>query len=463
VLGIAAAEKRLATETDGASQAQRRLADWAKKAREQMELGTKAAKAEAAAVASISNPGVRRITGAGGGMTGRIFAMNALGAQNRADRAAISTIRGNEASAAAARVAASMQAVQAMRTAPLQAGAADFARRRAIMGQIADSNRDAHSAVRDRIANGGDGRGRGAGGIFARIGGALGGGALSKIGGAIGMPTAGLAALGLGAVAAGMALKEFGAHVERAKQEITRVGELKNDLRESIRTAFAGANAAAIGEAKGNRSAIAALIGAGKLEQAQKEAGGMGEGGLRAMGALQQKGLMTDPVMAAMKLAVGTGQMSAEQFATTIGGKRGLAAAGDPESIARAVMANAGIHGVDLKGAGAAFGGSAFGKSFGSLDAAEAHRQRAALGRFAAGGTDGQIREEAARIADPQTAAMVEFKRKMDDQQQILDAIAESQGKMAALWDAIANRADSATQTSRRTARQNAAVVNPSE
>jgi hypothetical protein len=439
VLGIAAAEKRLATDTDQATRAQHRLAEAARRAREQFEKQAQAARATG------GGSGVGRVTGSGG-LAGRVFALNALGQSNSDLRSSIAGRAHQE------------------RLGGLQSDSARRGGRLAMLGQLADANRDAHSTARDRIAAGGGGRGGGAGGnIFARIGGALGGGTLSKVGGAIGMPTAGLAALGLGAIAAGIALGEFGKAVERGKQEITRIGELRNDVRDAIRTAFQGANDAAIGAAKGNRSAIAALVGAGKLEQGQKLGAEFGEGGLRAVGGLQQKGLLNESVVQAMRLAVGTGQMSAEQFSTTIGGKRGLAAAGDPEAIARAVMANAGIHGVDLKGAGAAFGGSAQGRAFSALDSAEAFRQDKALARFAGGGTEGGIREEAARIASPATAAILEIKRGQDDAQKILDDIAASQGKMAALWDAIVNRGDSATNTAQRTARQTSAALNPSE
>lgn len=401
ILGVASAERRLAQDIAHAARESDKLASSAKKAQENL-------KAAAAAFRLAST--VRGINP----LTGGAMELPGVGAITGIRRA---------------------QLLYSIQRSGMQ-GYADLA-----------ANRDG--------AGGGD-----PGHLFGRLGGRIGrifGSNGSKIGEALGGTLGGMApALGavtIGAVAAGLALNEFGKSVDRAKESVRKVEGLKNEIRDAIIDSIKSANAAAIGEAKANQGAIASLIGSGKLEEGRQVANGLGADGLRAAGILNQKRLLGNKnVIAAMRLAVGTGQISAEQFASTIGSARGLSGIGSAEGIAKAVLAQNGAIGVDVNQAGARFGASKFGQAFNALDAAEESRSGAALGRFAQGGTEVGIREEAARIASPQTAALQEIQRRMDDEQKTLAAMANSQSALTALFDAIVNRGDSAKATAARNA-----------
>ncbi len=411
VLGVASAERRLAADTAHAASQQDKLAASARKAHQELK-----AAASAMRQTSVAS-GVNPLTG---GRSTVSFPSNPVTGIRRAQ----------------------------------------------LLYDIQRSGRAGYDELAGRGGPGGGGGG-GEGGtnhalarIGKRIGGIFGEKGV-KIGESIGATPA-LGAVALGAVAASIALGEFGKAVQRAKDDVAHIEGIKTDIREGIRAAFASANAAALAEGKANKTAIASLIGAGKLEQGQALAKGLGAGGLQAEGTLNQHGLMgSDKVQQALRLAVGTGQITAEQFASTIGGARGLISGGSPEGIAKAVLARNGSPNVDVKAAGAAFGASKFGRAFGNVDAAEEHRSRAALARFAGGGTEGSIRDDASRIASPDAAARADIKRKLDESQEVLDKIAENQGAMARLWDAIANRGDSASNTRDRNKRVEAEAVNP--
>lgn len=401
VLGVASAERRLAADTAQAATQQDRLAAAARKAHQELKSAAAAFRAQSVAT------GVDRLTGARTGAPGQPFG-----------------------SAATQRVAALMSLQRQ--------GRDDWAEMLAGRG-APDKKVGRIGAFLQKAAPVASAAGSSVGSTIASFGAA-----------------SFLAPVALGAIAVGLALDNVSKEIERQKVGIARIADLGESLRQGMRSMAASADQTANATAKPMQSSIAALIAGGNLDKAKALSLQVGPQAIGAAGTLQQARLFDNPkVVEAMKLAVGTGQIDAQTFSRTIASKRGLAGAGSPEAIAKSVLAQNGIYGVDVKKAGAAFGGSALGKAYAGMDSAEAHLQDKALARFASGSTTGGIREEAGRVASPETAAQVEWKRALDQQVAIMTQQYEKQTAFYAVMDGLINRGDSLRVSIRRTTEQN--------
>lgn len=296
------------------------------------------------------------------------------------------------------------------------------------------------------------------GGRFAqalsRVGGAA-GAVLGRVGGALGSPSPGLVALGLGAAAVGIALQEFGKAVDRNKEAVRQAAEIQYALTDAQRDAVKAANAEAIGVAKGSRSALLTLAAAGgdALGRGRDLAGKVGPGGLDAAGKLQQFGMFNGQTSAALQAAVGTGRITPEQFAETLTKHRGLASGGrDANSLASAVIAASGGGRVNVAATNAALQGNGLAGQFAQLDNLEGRRQGIAVDRFSRGAL-GDVATDLGRFASPESAARQQMWEQQERQLMTLNKIADGQNWLERIYDAIANRGDSASNTAARQAR----------
>lgn len=414
ILGVASAERRLAADTAHAAREQDKLAASARKAHQEL-------KAAAAAFRAANEArGINPLTGG---------------------------------------------AATTARDTLLRGEAGTLASRRILLGSVGRQGLADQAALLEAR------RDRGGGGsehLFGRLGGRIGrifGEKGAKVGESVGGIIGGMApvfgAIGLAAVGVSMAFDELRKQMERTKEEFVHIGEIRTEIRDAIIDAVKGANASAIGEARANKGAIASLINSGNIEQAQKDAQGLGQGGLQALGILNQKGIYNKTTAEAIRLMVATGQTDAVSAAGALGKYRGLSVGGSAEDLANGGLAQLGIYGVDAKRAGARFGASKIGVAYKNLSSADEALSGAEMRRFTAGGTEGVIREQAARVASPETAVRVEFQRKMDEQMSALKEALDNQNAFFKAMDGVINKGDSLRVTVLRTMRQNADAVNP--
>lgn len=272
--------------------------------------------------------------------------------------------------------------------------------------------------------------------------------ALSRVGGAAGAVlgrisgaengVGGLRAVALGAVAVGLAFKAVSIGMERAGKAAENVASAHASLRATIEESIHHANDAAISAAKGNRSAVLGLAGAGgdALARGQALAGRVGPGGLDAAGKLQQFGMFTERNTKALEAATKTGQITPEQFAETLTKHRGIAGGNQTaDQLAAAVIRMSGNGRVDVAGVNGRLEGNTFAKRYSELDATEGDNQNRALARFAGTSTVlSDLTKEGRSISDPRSAAKEQWLKVQEDQLVQLQEIAKSQGFFQKVW-----------------------------
>jgi len=303
-----------------------------------------------------------------------------------------------------------------------------------ILRQLATQGASDQAAAQASAAGG---AARPRGGRFAqalsRIGGA-GGAVLGRIGGALGAPTPGLIALGLGAVAGGLALRGFVSHVEHAAQAAGELAKSTIELRNATHEIGKQRNAEAIGVAKGARSSILTLAGAGgdALARGQALAGQVGPGGLEAAAKLQQHNLFSGRSSAALQAAVGTGRITPEQFAETLTKHRGLlGGSSTAEGLASAVIRASGGGRVDVGAVNNNLAGNAFARQFSTVDSLEGSNLNAQLQAFIGrSGIFSELNSERGRIlGGPDAEARIQAFKVSQDQLEVLNRMAAQEGE----------------------------------
>lgn len=260
------------------------------------------------------------------------------------------------------------------------------------------------------------------------------GGFGGQIAGALGAPSKGLMALGLSAVAVGAVITSMSAAIQRNEDATRQVTEGNQNLARSIKDMTAAADSTALGFGQKNGAALASLAVAGNLDQAQAFARGVGPGGIAAAGTLQNAGMFNDQNLQALKLVSQSQQLDPDKAASLLANNRALAS-GSADDIARALILKGTGNDVGNVGAfNAKLGGTNAGRALASVTSAEGNMAGVTTTRFLAGGTERGLREEAGRIASPESAARIDFNRVQNEQLDVLKAIRDQQGVLAQIW-----------------------------
>lgn len=257
------------------------------------------------------------------------------------------------------------------------------------------------------------------------------GGFGGQIAGALGAPTKPLMALGLAAIGVGAALNLLQSTIQRNEEKARQVAEGQIALATSIRDSIRSADSTALGFGQKNGGALASLAVAGNLDQAQAFARGVGNGGIAAAGTLQNAGLYNDQNLQALRLVAGSQQLDVDQAAKLLANNRALAS-GSADDIARALILKG--TGNDVGNVGtfnAKLAGTDAGRALAGVTSAEGNLAGVTATRFLAGGTERGLREEAGRVASPETAARGEYFRVQQEQLLVLQRIADQQGLIA--------------------------------
>lgn len=283
--------------------------------------------------------------------------------------------------------------------------------------------------------------------VVGRFGGVIGGAVA-----AFAAPTKGMVAAGLAAFAFAKIMQSVTAGIQRAEERTRRVAEGQLNLLRATQAATRAADLAARGAGMDAREAIGQLAtgGVGAVAAGQRFGRMFGAGGIKAAGTLQKAGLLTPEIEKAMQMAVQSGLITPEQFAEILSGNKGLMQGRSGIGLAEAVLSKAGAGRIDLASQLATLDASGFGARFRDVDAAQGLVFGTSLDRFGRVATTGDLREQAGRIASPETAAQLDQWRTEQEQLQVLQKIADQQGLLARIWlDFTSTEGSAATRLTR--------------
>lgn len=266
-----------------------------------------------------------------------------------------------------------------------------------------------------------------------------------EIGAALSAPTQGLAAVGLAGVAAAASLKaitEYGAHVvDGLKKEI--------DARRSLVTATKSAREAAGRQAGsigiGSTQAMRALVGAGgdQLGLGERLASRFGAAGLDAAASLSNAGALDERSAEALRLAVESGLITPEQFASAFGKNGGLSGTeGNASDLARAVIsAQTGMDPGDIGARLARVGRSKFGRMAAQTEGLQGDQYLTGMEAFMRGDHLPGMAMDTARMRNPGEMAKLDAFAKWEEEIDTLKRIevATAQSSLL-LYEYLTNR-----------------------
>lgn len=282
-------------------------------------------------------------------------------------------------------------------------------------------------------------------GGFMRAAGRFGFG--GEVGAALSAPTQGLVALGLAGVSAAASLKainEYGTHVvEGLRREIDARKSLA-EATKSMRDA-AGRSAGSIGI--GSTQAMRALVGAGgnQLQLGEGIATRFGAAGLDAAASLSNVGALDERSAEALRLAVESGLITPDQFASAFGKNGGLSGTeGNASDLARAVIAaQTGMDPGDIGARLARVGRSKFGRMAATTEGMQGDQYLTGMEAFMRGDHLPGMAMDSARMRNPGEAARLEEFRKWQEEIDTLKRIDVSTAQSnLLLYEFLKNRPD---------------------